>query len=136
MLGYGDDVSVAALADLRKKLLSAKGWTAEKAVKLFLQATNGEPEPSPETAAYWRTHPEEFIALCETHSDTLVLLAFGVPVDLISQKLYTQHLVRLPFWQSNGACKTHPEVGVLLLVPGEYVLLQCKRCLFTIKVVP
>jgi hypothetical protein len=131
LLGYDDYVDVATLATIRKKFLGGSSVLS----KMFLAASNGEPAPSPTTAIYWRTHPEEFSALCATHADVTVLLAFGVPVDLISQKIHAKHLVRLPFWQSNGACKTHPEVDVLSAVPGEYVLLRCKWCLLKIKVV-
>lgn len=136
MLGHHDSLDHEVLAQIRASVVKGKGWLAEKVAKLFLEATGGQSDPTAETAAFWRANPDKFITLCETHSNVQILLALGVPVDLISQKLYEKHLVQLPFWQSNKACRTHPEVAVLQTVPGQYVLLQCKRCLLTMKVVP
>lgn len=138
MLSYYDDVTPQALAKIRKHILEAPWGSPPKIAKLFLQASGGSPFPTPETAEFWRKNTDAFVTLCGLDSSVEVLLALGVPVDLLAQHLSDKHLLQLPYWQNGGAC-THPANYVQVdptQSSSSAVVLRCRRCLLKIRVLP
>jgi hypothetical protein len=135
-LDYGESVT-EKLAKVRADVVKYKSDILVFLVEATNAAYGDNPELTPcaATAQFWRSNPGKFIQLCETHSNGWVLLALGVPTDMIAHALQPRLLEELPFWQS-GYCKRHLPAVLWDASPGEFALFYCPRCNSFTKVVP
>lgn len=76
-----------------------------KAKELLKEASEGT--WGPHIAKFWTYNPKKYIALNEVVSSEKLLLACGVPLDLISTEVHPELVKQLPWWQKGEKPGTH-----------------------------